>query len=450
MLGHAAQSRITVPGFWESRHCGRRHRRRCHGSCRPRIETTAAITITATSPTPVARKIESRFQGLPRLSTNVRVVDARCGAYEETATSSSAGESSRATSSKSMVTSSSGAADPVAGGGEGRTVAADPGLVITDSRVAFRALPESQSWSTLRADATAAFRRSGRFCGDFAAGGVLAGVGCGAAGTLASAVAASDSCRGIRLAFTCAVCSIGRASSRRRRRRRSRNCRLRRTGRRRCGHRRRAGNCGLRRIAWRRRLHLTSSRCRYRHRAQRWHLRASRLVPKSQLALAARSLPQPAVTLESELVQPALRPQFDLAAAWTASIPGLLSGQSPRWVLSSLQLDLKSRLAVAARPLPQPVALRWVWRSRVPTQRLAASIPVPQTEAQSKLSTGHSRAASLQAGEKRIRRHARGRCSGAVAFRMRASAHGGVGDVDPGGSLSGRLPAGSWCHRRRR
>ena len=69
-----------------------------------------------------------------------------------------------------------------------------------------------------------------------------------------------------------------RASSRRRRRRRSRNCRLRRTGRCRCGHRRRAGNCGLRRIAWRRRLHLTTSRCRYRHRAQRWHLRASRLV----------------------------------------------------------------------------------------------------------------------------------------------------------------------------
>ena len=38
---------------------------------------------------------------------------------------------------------------------------------------------------------------------------MLAGAGCGAAGTLASAVAASDSCRGIRLAFTCAVCSIG-------------------------------------------------------------------------------------------------------------------------------------------------------------------------------------------------------------------------------------------------
>jgi hypothetical protein len=106
-----------------------------------------------------------------------------------------------------MVTSSSGAADTVAGGGEGRAVGADPGLVVADSRVAVRALPESQSWSTLRADATAALRRSGRFCGDFAAGGVLGGVGGGAAGTLASAVAASDSGRGIRLAFTCGVCS---------------------------------------------------------------------------------------------------------------------------------------------------------------------------------------------------------------------------------------------------
>ena len=91
--------------------------------------------------------------------------------------------------------------------------------------------------------------------------------------------------------------------------------------------------------------------------------------PKSQLARAARPLPQPAVTLESELVELALRPQFDLAAAWAASIPRLLSAsQSPRWVPSSLQLDPKSRLAVAARPLPQPVALRWVWRSRIPTQ----------------------------------------------------------------------------------
>jgi hypothetical protein len=84
-------------------------------------------------------------------------------------------------------------------------------LVVADSRVAVRALPESQSWSTRRADATAAFRRSGRFCGDFAAGGALAGVGvgCGEAGALAAAVAASDSGRGIRLAFTCAVCPIG-------------------------------------------------------------------------------------------------------------------------------------------------------------------------------------------------------------------------------------------------
>ena len=209
MLGHDAQSRITVPGSGSPATVGA-GTGAGSGACRPTIETTAAIVNTAASPTPVARKIESRFQGLPRLSTNVRVVDARCGACEGTATSSSAGESSRATSSKSMVTSSSGAADAFAAGGEGRTVAADPGLVVADSRVAVRALPESQSWSTRRADATAAFRRSGRFCGDFAAGGVLAaGVGCGAAGALASAVAASDSGRGIRLAFTCAVCPIG-------------------------------------------------------------------------------------------------------------------------------------------------------------------------------------------------------------------------------------------------
>jgi hypothetical protein len=208
MPGHAAQSRITVPGSGSPATVGAGTGTGT-GSCRPTIETTAAIVNSAASPTPAAHKIESRFQGLPRLSTNVRVVDARCGACQGTATSSSAGASSRATSSKSMVTSSSGAADTVAGGGEARTVAADPGLVVADSRAPLRVLPESQSWSTLRADATAAFRRSGIFCADFAAGGVLAAVGCGAAGTLASAVAASDSGSGIRLAFTCAVCSIG-------------------------------------------------------------------------------------------------------------------------------------------------------------------------------------------------------------------------------------------------
>jgi hypothetical protein len=61
--------------------------------------------------------------------------------------------------------------------------------------------------------------------------------------------------------------------------------------------------------------------------------------PESWLALAARPVPRPAATLEAELVQLALRPQFDLAA----------------------------RLTLAARPVPQPVALRWVWRSRIPT-----------------------------------------------------------------------------------
>jgi hypothetical protein len=96
------------------------------------------------------------------------------------------------------------------------------------------------------------------------------------------------------------------------------------------------------------------------------------LGPNSHLAVA---LPQPAATLESELVQLALRPQFDLAAVWAASVPRLLSAsQSPRWILSSLQLKPKSRLTeaarllqAAARPVPQPVALRWVWRSQIPT-----------------------------------------------------------------------------------
>jgi hypothetical protein len=103
------------------------------------------------------------------------------------------------------------------------------------------------------------------------------------------------------------------------------------------------------------------------------------LGPNSHLAVA---VPQPAATLESELVQLALRPQFDLAALWAASIPRLLpASQSPRWIPSSLQLKPKSRLTeavrllqaaarllqAAARPVPQPVALRWVWRSQIPT-----------------------------------------------------------------------------------
>jgi hypothetical protein len=43
---------------------------------------------------------------------------------------------------------------------------------------------------------------------DFAAEGAVGTTGCAAAGTLSSAVAASDFGRDIRVAFTCAVCSI--------------------------------------------------------------------------------------------------------------------------------------------------------------------------------------------------------------------------------------------------